>query len=416
MYFSIINFYFTAIYQPKTLNFMKKILYSILAVLVISLFSCEKKQIVDFDQDPSDLVKSEIGEPIPGQYIVILTGDIKLMKSSYSDVKERTSIVTREAMDVLNQKSVSGKSLEAVYASSLKGFSVSMTEDEAKDISGHKNVAGVYQDRLVVLKKPGTVPTDPPAQTVPYGISRVGNVNYTGSNVAWIIDTGIDLDHPDLNVDTDRSTTFVVRTYTAEDDNGHGSHCAGIVAAIDNEIGVVGVAAGATVVGVKVLNKRGSGTMTDIIAGVDYVAANAADGDVANMSLGGGVYEPLDLAVQALGESGVFVALAAGNESEDANTHSPARANGTNLYTVSAMDINDYWAYFSNYGNPPIDYCAPGLSIFSTYKSGGYATMSGTSMAAPHVCGLLLVTGGNITTDGYVVGDPDGNPDPIAHK
>ncbi len=387
-----------------------------MAIVVISLFSCEKRQIVDFDQDPTDLVKSEIGEPIPGQYIVVLKGDINKMKSAYSNYNERISMVVEEAMEVFDQQSVLNENLDAVYASALKGFSVSMTKEDADNISGNKNVAGVYQDRVVMLKKPGTVPTEPPAQTVPYGISRVGNVNYTGSNVAWIIDTGIDLDHPDLNVDTDRSTTFVLRTYSAEDDNGHGSHCAGIVAAIDNEIGVVGVAAGATVVGVKVLNKRGSGTMTDIIAGVDYVAANAANGDVANMSLGGGIYEPLDLAVQALGESGVLVALAAGNESDDANTHSPARANGTNIYTVSAMDINDYWASFSNYGNPPIDYCAPGVSIYSTYKSGGYATMSGTSMAAPHVCGLLLVTGGDILTDGYVNGDPDGNPDPIAHK
>lgn len=395
---------------------MKKILYFIMAIVVISLFSCEKRQIVDFDQDPTDLVKSEIGEPIPGQYIVILNGDINQLKSTYIDYNERMSMVVKEAKEVFDQQSVSGENLDAVYASALKGFSVRMTKEDAENISYNKNVAGVYQDRVVMLKKPGTVPTEPPAQTVPYGISRVGNVNYTGSNVAWIIDTGIDLDHPDLNVDTDRSTTFVVRTYSAEDDNGHGSHCAGIVAAIDNEIGVVGVAAGATVVGVKVLNKRGSGTMTDIIEGVDYVAENASNGDVANMSLGGGIYEPLDIAVQALGESGVLVALAAGNESDDANTHSPARANGANIYTVSAMDINDYWASFSNYGNPPIDYCAPGVSIFSTYKSGGYATMSGTSMAAPHVCGLLLVTGGDIATDGYVNGDPDGNPDPIAHK
>lgn len=108
--------------------------------------------------------------------------------------------------------------------------------------------------------------------------------------------------------------------------------------------------------------------------------------------------------------------MAAGNESDNANNHSPARANGINLYTVSACDINDNWAYFSNYGNPPIDFCAPGVSIYSTYKGDSYTTMSGTSMAAPHVCGLLLLTNGNVKTDGYVNGDPDGNPDPIAHK
>ena len=132
------------------------------------------------------------------------------------------------------------------------------------------------------------------------------------------------------------------------------------------------------------------------------------------MSLGGGVYTPIDDAVKNLGTAGIKVALAAGNESDDANNHSPARANGTNLYTVSSMATGDVWSYFSNYGNPPVDYCAPGSSIYSTYKGGAYATMSGTSMAAPHVCGLLLL--GTPKTDGYVSGDPDGNPDPIAHK
>jgi len=142
---------------------------------------------------------------------------------------------------------------------------------------------------LFTLAKPGTNPTPLPAQVTPPGITRVGGgATYTGSKKAWIIDTGIDLNHPDLNVNVAAGKTFVARTSTPEDDNGHGTHCAGIVAAIDNSVGVVGVAAGAPVVPVKVLDKRGSGAMSVIIAGVDFVTANGVAGDAANMSLGGG--------------------------------------------------------------------------------------------------------------------------------
>ncbi|NQU52743.1 MAG: S8 family serine peptidase, partial [Bacteroidetes bacterium] len=133
--------------------------------------------------------------------------------------------------------------------------------------------------------------------------------------------------------------------------------------------------------------------------------------DVANMSLGGGVSTTLDDAVVAASASCPFV-LAAGNESDDADNHSPARAEGANIYTISAMDINDNWAYFSNYGTH-VDYCAPGYSIYSCYKGGGYTTMSGTSMAAPHAAGVLLM--GVPQTSGYVNGDKDNNPDPIIH-
>jgi subtilisin family serine protease len=229
-----------------------------------------------------------------------------------------------------------------------------------------------------------------------------------------VIDTGIDLDHPDLNVNNALSATFVPRTSSANDDNGHGSHVAGTIAAINNTIGVVGVAAGAEVVAVKVLDRRGSGAYSTIIAGVDYVSANATSGDVANMSLGGPAYTELDNAVLAAAGKGIKFALAAGNESTLASTKSPARVNHANVFTVSAVGTNDAWAYFSNYGNPPVDFAAPGVSIYSCYKGGGYTTMSGTSMASPHVAGLLLW--GNVGTDGNAVGDPDGNADPIAHK
>lgn len=122
--------------------------------------------------------------------------------------------------------------------------------------------------------------------------------------------------------------------------------------------------------------------------------------------------QALDDAVIAA-SSKVRFALGAGNESDDANNHSPARANGPNIYTISAMDSTDKFAYFSNFG-AGVDYCALGVAVESLWKGGGYNTISGTSMASPHVCGLLLL--GNIGTNGYVLNDPDGNADRIAHK
>jgi len=122
----------------------------------------------------------------------------------------------------------------------------------------------------------------------------------------------------------------------------------------------------------------------------------------------------LDNSVIAAASTGVIFALAAGNDGDNANNHSPARANGANVYTISAMDKNDTMPYWSNWGNPPVDYCAPGVSIESTWKDGGYNTISGTSMATPHAAGVLLL--GAAKTDGTVKGDQDTNPDSIIHR
>lgn len=317
-----------------------------------------------------------------------------------------------------------GAGVKHVYSNSIRGFSASASS--AEQLQSHNpHIAFCEQDQEVdaiqsggpfdfrVVGKPAP-PSQPPQQTQ-WGVLRVkgGSGTGSGSGTAWVIDTGIDSTHPDLNVDTSRSRSFI-RDSSFEDGNGHGSHVAGIIGALDNSIGVVGVSPGATLVAVRVLDRNGRGWNSDVIAGVDYVAGNGHAGDVANMSLGGGVSSALDDAVIAAAATGVKFTLAAGNESDSATNHSPARANGPNVYTVSSFAQGDNWSGFSNFGNPPIDYAEPGSSIKSTYKGGGYATLSGTSMAAPHLAGILLT--GSAHSGGTVNGDPDGNPDTIGTK
>jgi subtilisin family serine protease len=361
--------------------------------------------------------------PIPGQYIVVLKGSEKnkIIPGQVSQIESvRNEIIARNNLSLDKVKDT--------YSHALPGFVAELDDEQLERLQRDENVSYIEQDRMITFAPPCGTPKGGPcdggggggggsdSQETPYGITRVnGGVTYTGNGVAWILDSGIDLDHPDLNVDASRgynAFTSGKDGKSLDDGNGHGTHVAGTIAAIDNTEGVIGVAAGATVIPVKVLGARGSGSYSGVIAGIDHVAANGSSGDVANMSLGGPVSQAVDDAVKnAAQSSGVKFVLAAGNESTDANNSSPARVNGNNIYTISAMNSNDAWASFSNYGNPPVDYVAPGVSIKSTWKNGGYNTISGTSMAAPHAAGVLLL--GNASTDGTVSGDPDGNADSI---
>lgn len=282
-----------------------------------------------------------------------------------------------------------GAGVGFVYSHALKGYSAVIPSDRLAEIRSDDRVAYVEPDGTVEIV----------AQTLPWGIDRIdadisstlaGNGSGAVANVnAYIIDTGIDATHADLNV--------VAHVNFAggpnRDCNGHGTHVAGTVAAKDNTIDVVGGAPGAPLTGVKVLGCAGSGTIAGVIKGVDWVTANAVKPAVANMSLGGGASQALDDAVRRSAASGVVYSIAAGNSGTDACTQSPARAGaGTSngIVTTAATDIGNLEPFWSNFG-PCVDIWAPGVSILSTKLGGGTTTLSGTSMAAPHVGGTAAL-------------------------
>jgi subtilisin family serine protease len=389
---------------------MKK---NLLAVAMVALMiSCNQNEDIN---NHADLMKVENATTenrvIPGKYIVVLKGT--------PETKGMPEAVRTKVIALLTANGANAAAIEHVYSHALTGFSAFLSGAQVQKLLASGVVDYIEQDAEVSISqktKPGGS-TPQPAQEIPWGITAVGGAGSGIGKTAWIIDTGIDLTHPDLTVDASRGFSAFTSGRDAgfNDGNGHGTHVAGTVAALNNAIGVVGVAAGAKVVPVKVLGSRGSGSNSGVIAGVDWVAAKGKPGDAANMSLGGGVSVALDQAVlNASNTSGVKFALAAGNETDNANNHSPARVNGPNVVTVSAHNINNVFASFSNYGNPPVDICAPGVSIKSTWMGSAYNTISGTSMATPHVCGILLL--GNINTRGTVSGDPDGNPDGLASR
>ncbi|WP_297092176.1 S8 family serine peptidase [uncultured Draconibacterium sp.] len=401
---------------------MKKMLWKIvpLFLMLAVIQSCNEALVETESPDEMGMeLKSASSEK--QSYIVVLNdAELSSELSKLKGYEKKQEKVKATTAKILKRAGITDGEIGYAYTSALQGFSVKLPPGQLKKLEADPSVKYVEEDQVVILKQPTNIlkrPTPTPSESTPYGVPRVGGgATYSGSNVAWVLDTGIDLDHPDLNVDAGRSVAF--GQTTPDDGHGHGTHCAGTIAAIDNEIGVIGVAAGATVIAVRILDYRGYGLSSDCIAGVDHVAANGTPGDVANMSVGYPNESALDQAVVNAASQGIFFAVAAGNDGMsiyDAIQVSPGRANGTNLWTVSAMDINDDFAYFSNYGYPTVDICGPGVDVYSCYLNGGYTTMSGTSMATPHVAGVLLVTGGNPGTDGYVDGDPDGNADPIAY-
>lgn len=315
------------------------------------------------------------------------------------------------AARVFANHSINSDRVKDVVEGERAHYVVELSSDEVAELKSDAAVVRIEPERMLSINACFTV-REP--SLVTWNINKTGFGDGTGKT-AWVLDTGVDLDHPDLNVDNSRSKSFVEGKSTADDDNGHGTHISGVIGAKNNSFGTLGVASNASIVALKILDEDGEGLLSVALKALAHVRNNGKAGDAMNISMGlEDISQTLEDEVRAVAAKGIFVVIAAGNEGTSANKYSPARTAGSNIFTISAVDSLQHFATFSNYGNDVIDFAAPGVRIPSTYINGKYAIMSGTSMAAPHVTGLLLLTNGNITTRGYAIEDPDGTPDPIA--
>ncbi|MGV9394374.1 S8 family peptidase [Streptomyces olivaceus] len=326
----------------------------------------------------------------PAEGTVLAAGSPTAVKDSY--------LVTLEKGAGLKAASGAGKDLVEEYGgtvrrtfgSALNGYSATLSAAEARRLAADPAVASVEQDQRVRL-------ADTTQSNAPWGLDRIdqaslplsGTYTYPDSAgegvTAYVIDTGVRVTHQEISDRASYGYDAVDGDTTASDGNGHGTHVATTIAGT-----TYGVAKKAEVVAVRVLDNNGSGTTAGVIAGIDWVTANHSGPSVANLSLGGGASTTLDNAVRASIASGVTYAVAAGNSAANASSYSPARV--TEALTVGATTNTDARASYSNYG-AVLDLFAPGSSITAGWNTGDTATntISGTSMATPHVAGAAAV-------------------------
>jgi subtilisin len=367
----------------------------------------------------TDVVPGEPIKPIPNSFIVKLkpTENVSEFAATVADETETLGGNITGVYDQLGLLNIQfGEVPSAELLSEDSNATISaQAEQFLQNLRSNPQVEEVYNDAIIGIQ----------AQVLPNAIDRVdGDKSLTVSGNGFgsvdadiaVLDTGVQQNHPDLNVF--RCVSFVgnptptVPIASCTDGHGHGTHVAGTAAARDNNIGVVGTAPGARIWAVKVLNDFGSGTISDILEGLNYVAGNAGEIDVTNLSLGGiGSFPPLEDAITLLRNRDVVPVVAAGNSFMNALGFTPAKTPAA--ITVSAIldsdgecggggfhynpvppnrwgGPDDTFAGFSNHG-AIVDMAAPGVDVLSTYKGSGYQRMSGTSMAAPNVAGAAAL-------------------------
>jgi subtilisin family serine protease len=342
---------------------------ALLSLVVIGVAACQDSPVATTDVAPPEVsaVASQRSQVLPGEYIVVFADDV----TDAPGLARRLVAAHRGT-------------LRFTYEAALKGFAARLADEAVAALERHPGVAYVEPDQLYTV--------DATQSNPPWGLDRIDerslplSATYTytatGSTVrAYIIDTGQQANHPDFGGRA--SNVYDAFGGSGNDCHGHGTHVAGTVGS-----NTYGVAKRAMLRGVRVLNCAGSGTTSGIIAGLDWVRANHVKPAVANMSLGGGYSSSLNSATASLSNAGVFVAVAAGNSNASACNYSPASTSVAT--TVAASTSSDYKASYSNYGSC-VDVYAPGSSIRSTWISSGTNTISGTSMASPHVAGVAAL-------------------------
>ena len=377
---------------------MRKVLSILITLTLVFVIGCSDRQSPNGPTESTSTGESlekvstnmqdEKNNIIPGSYIVVFSSQLPELavpqEKRLALLEEKINELRKSYKFTVTQR----------YDACLTGFAATMDDMTADFLTRDRRIESIEQDRMAYAS----------AQTLPLGINRIDadlSSTLAGNGVdavtgvdAYVIDTGIQTNHPDLNV---KGGVNYNSGSSYNDGNGHGTHVAGTIGAKDNTSYVVGVAPGVDLYAVRVLSNSGSGSYSKITSGVNWVtnrkAANSSRPMVANMSLGGYTgstsYNSLDNAVKNSITAGVTYCIASGNSSADAKYYSPAHV--TEAITVGAYSAsNNTIASFSNYGSY-VDILAPGVSVLSTYKGTSTRTLSGTSMASPHVAGTVAL-------------------------